>query len=243
MHTNALLAVVVLVVFAIAIKITINRKSKVKKNVSFLILTELSNRLLNFTATADDMESWEYNFMILSNLPLDNYEKIKVDEFKSLYEIYLLIYIQYHPTLTEKYGEKLVDASVAAKKYLLTTALWEAYQLICSNTRTYTSWDVKVKEVIDTYTSVEYSIQLANGNMDLVELMNLVDKARGILWGVKNTVAFNNDQRWHDKCDNALQRLDNLWRTNEQIEIYMDYYIEDNRPKIYGLFSKCSNLQ
>ena len=78
-------------------------RSEGKKYVAFYKLTLLSKKLLNFTASRQDKEQWDIHLATLSYLPLKVYEEYPVEEFKDLFEKYLLIYHHDHPPLIEKY--------------------------------------------------------------------------------------------------------------------------------------------
>lgn len=81
-----------------------------------------------------------------------------VKKIEDIYETYLLLHHQNHPTLSEKYGEKVDKASIDARERLLTTILWEAYQLIRSKVSNFEPWIVKVQKIIDPKTSNQFTI-------------------------------------------------------------------------------------
>ncbi|MFW5434539.1 hypothetical protein [Paenibacillus apiarius] len=115
-----------LLVFAVFIKVSNSlkqRKIRIEKLNSLSNLDELSKKLMDFTATINDKEAWESNFETLSRIELEKYEEYTVQEFKDMYETYLLLYHQNHPSLIEKYGENVVEASTAARERMLTMIL------------------------------------------------------------------------------------------------------------------------
>lgn len=143
------------------------------------------------------------NFLsnLASRIELEKYEEYTVQEFKDMYETYLLLYHQNHPSLTEKYGENVVEASTAARERMLTMILWEAYKLIRSKSSDSETWIVKVKEIIDVRASDEFKIQLTTNRLDVEEYELLRELRKKV----------SEDFQWHDNCNKVLSRLSNAY--------------------------------
>ncbi|MCY9516969.1 hypothetical protein [Paenibacillus apiarius] len=148
-------------------------------------------------------------FETLSRIELEKYEEYTVQEFKDMYETYLLLYHQNHPSLTEKYGENVVEASTAARERMVMMILWEAYKLIRSKSSDSETWIVKVKEIIDVRASDEFKIQLTTNRLDVEEIKQLIKDAYELLRELRKKVS--EDFQWHDNCNKVLSRLSNAY--------------------------------
>lgn len=212
MFIKILLILIVSVVSVQILHSLKQRKIRIEKRSSLSSLAELSKKLINFSASISDKAAWETNFATLSHTQLEENEKFIVEEFKDMYETYLLLYHHEHPMITGKYGENVTKATANARERLLTMILWEAYKLIENKSSDYETWIINVQDVIDVRASDEFIIRLTTNRIDGEGIKQLIKDAHEHLRELRKTIS--EDPQWHDNCNKVLARLSNAFKQN-----------------------------